>query len=377
MLSTMRVRLVLFFGSALLLPAQTTTQPPQTATPMLTNAAAQLAARISSLLPRHASALLEAQNLSALSPGEWSNFRSLLQDQLRKAGVALEATPPDPRVRVTLSDDARGLLFVAEVFTGDSRQIAMLPWALPAVQSNPRLHISKKLLFTQPEPILDTLLLDSASLLLVLSTEKVAAYRLMGDKWTASATASLVLPRPMPRDPRGRMKSTADGFKIYLPAATCQGTYMPELRLTCANGTELWPDAPVRWVADRNTLEGEEMKTPFFSSANGIFAMTDGRVQERSGQPVAGAEGWGSDIAPLDNPCGSDALLLATSANPDRDELRVYEIANSQALLASDALPLPGPVTALWPADQSATLVVHNLQTGEYEASRLALACTE
>ena len=46
---------------------------------------------------------------------------------------------------------------------------------------------------------------------------------------------------------------------------------------------------------------------------------------------------------------------------------------------ASDPLPLPGPVTALWPAEtrSQATLVVHNLQTGEYEASRLGLACTQ
>jgi hypothetical protein len=350
----------------------------------MTGAATQLAARISSLLPRRASVSLEARNLSALSAAEWSNFRNLLQDQLRKAGVALEATPPDGRVRVSISDDARGLLLVAEVFLGVNRQIAMLPWALPpAAQPKPRISFSKKLLFTQPEPILDILLQDSASEMLILGTDKLSLYRLTGDKWIASGAASLVLPRPLPRDPRGRLQSAADGLHVYLPAATCQGTDKPELRLTCANGTELWPDAQVHWVADRNTLAGDAVKTPFFSTANGIFAMSEGHILDRSGQPVAGAEGWGSDIAPLVDPCANGMALIASSANPDREEIRAYEIANGQALPASEPLPLPGPVTALWPgesgagADQGATLVVHNLQTGEYEASRLAVACTE
>jgi hypothetical protein len=40
---------------------------------------------------------------------------------------------------------------------------------------------------------------------------------------------------------------------------------------------------------------------------------------------------------------------------------------------------LPGPVTALWAAEtgREVTLVVHNLQTGQYEASRLGLACAQ
>ena len=378
-----RVTFVLFFGWVLLLAAQPLDQRPEQT---MAEAAAQLAARTSSLLTRHATVSLELQNLTQLPAVEWSSFRSSLQEELHKAGLETTATPPESRVRVTLSEDARGLLFVAEVVTGDNRQIAMLPWNQPSLaRAKPRVSITKKVFWTQPEPILDILLVDSDSQMLVLSanttlnTAQIIAYRSMGGKWTPSAIASLQQPPPLPRDPRGRLEATAEGFRAYLPTATCEGTWKPELKLTCLNGTTIWQDAPVRWVAQRNVLESETMKMPFYTTAGALFAMVDGRVQDRSGQPVAGSEGWGSDIAGIVDPCEAGAALIATSASPEREEIRVYEFAKGQATSASDATPLPGPVTALWPAESrgEATVVVRNLQTGEYEASRLGLACTQ
>jgi hypothetical protein len=378
-----RVTFALLFGSVLLLEAQ----PPPLA---MAQTAAQLAALTSSLLPRRSIVSLELQNLTNFPAPEWSSFRGLLQDEFHKAGletagVDSRTASPESRVRVTLSEDTRGLLLVAEVFSGDNRQIAMLPWNLPsAAPPKPRITISNKLLWAQTEPILDLAMVDSDSVLLILSTNQVASYRLLGDKWTPSAATSLLLPRPLTRDPRGRLNAAADGFRAYLPTATCQGTWKPDIKLACVNGTETWPDTQARFVADRNTLQSDAMKVPFFSSANGtstngLFATADGRVEDRTGQPVIGAEAWGSDIAGAVDPCGSGIAVIATSASADREEIRVYELANGQATPASDALSLPGPVTGLWPAESrgQATLVVRNLLTGQYEASRLALACTE
>src|ERR1700733_13000756 len=145
-----RVTFVLFFGSVLLLAAQPLDQRPEQT---MAEAAAQLAARTSSLLTRQAKVSLELQNLTPLPAVEWSSFRSSLQDELHKAGLETTATPPESRVRVTLSEDARGLLFVAEVITGDNRQIAILPWNLPSsARPQPRVSISKKVLWTQPQP---------------------------------------------------------------------------------------------------------------------------------------------------------------------------------------------------------------------------------
>ncbi len=325
----------------------------------LTEAAAQLASRTASLLPRRPTVSLDLQNLSALPAEEWSSFRSLLEPELRKAGIEIAAAASaEPRVRITLSDSARGLLFVAEVASGDSRQIAMLPWSPPpSAEDKPRITLTKKFLWTQPEPILDMILLDSDTQMLVLSASKVASFRLSGGNWTPSASASLVLPRPTPRDPRGRIESTPDGFRAYLPGATCTGSLQPDLKVSCAPGNETWPDAQVRWITDRNLLESDAAKAPFYTTAHGL---------------VGGAEGWGSDIAPIDDNACRGIIASSTS---DHDSVRAY---TTQAVAESDALPLPGPVTALWPAETrgQVTLVVHNAQTGEYEASLLGLACS-
>ena len=305
---------------------------------------------------------LDFQNLTLITgviPGvDWSSFRNLLQDELRKAGVetagaVTAATPPELRVRVTLSEDTRGFLFVAEVLNGVNQQITMLPWNPPPFSpAKRRIAITKKLLWTEQKPILDVLLVDSDSQMLVLSTDQVSSYRLIGDRWTSSATASLVLPRPMPRDPRGRLEAIAEGFEVFLPVATCTGAWNLELKLTCAGGIANWPGTTrTRWVADRNVLEGD---APSF-------------------------EDWGSDWASIADPCAAGKVVIASSPNSEHDSVRAYQIRDGQANPVSDPLPLPGPVTALWPAEapRQATLVVRNLQTGQYEASRLAVACTQ
>ncbi len=355
-----RAAFVLFFGLAPLLPAQSTNQPPaQISNRNWTQAASQLAARISSLLPRRALVSLELQNLTPFPAAEWLSFPKLLQDALRQAnvetaGAETTAAPPESRVRITLSQNPQGLLFIAEVFTGDIRQVAILPWPLPSWGAKPRVRLSKKALWTQTEPILDILVVDSGSEMLVLSVDKIASYRSTGDRWTPSATASLLLPRPMPRDPRGRLETTAGGFQVFLPVATCTGAWNPELRLTCSSGTANWSGTiRTHWVADRNVLEGDA--------------------------PAPSFEGWGSDWASIADTCGAGTVVLASSADNEHDSVRAYQVVDRQATPMSDAVPLPGPVTALWPAesDKAATLVVHNLQTGEYEASRLGVACSQ
>ncbi len=226
----------------------------------------------------------------------------------------------------------------------------MLPWNPPAAtQQAPSIRISNKALFTQADPILDVLLVDSGSEMLVLGVSGITSYRRGDDRWMPAGTASLALARPMPRDPRGRLEVTSEGFRTYLPVGTCDGTWQAELKAQCANGTAQWQSAPVHWLADRNVLEPEG----------------------------SGFEGWSSDSANIPDPCGSGTVVLASSPNNEHDSVRAYKVANGQATAMSDALALPGPVTALWPAGKDATLVVHNLQTGEYEASRLGLACSQ
>jgi len=354
----------------------------------MTEAAAQLAARISPLPQHRTTVSLEFQNLTAMAPAEWSNFRGALEEELHKSGLEVATTAqPESRLRITMSENARGLLFVAELSTGENWQVAMLPWNVPPrAGSKPKVKITLQAVWEQQEPVLDFLLLDSGSALLVLSPSKVASYRLTDGKWMLAGVAAVALARPSPRDPRGRMETGGVGFRVYVPGTTCTGTLPAEIKLVCAPGNDKWPVGPsdaqltVRWIADRNLLESDGVRDTFYAAANGVFAV-NGRIQDRASESVTGADGWGSDLAGIENPCGSSPTVLASAGGDasGRDELTAYEIANGVAAATTDPMALPGPVTALWPAETRGrvSLVFRNSKTGNYEATLVGLSCAE
>jgi len=360
----LRVGFALLFGWAI-----TSAQ-----TPAAGDAAAQLASRISSLLPRGATVSLEFQSLTALAPAEWSSFRAVFPDELRKAGIGIAATAkPESRLRIFVSENASSRLLIAEISMGETRQVAMAQWSASTADVRPRITITKKAIRRQPEPILDVLSFDSDAELLVLSPGKVASYRWTDGKWMPNGIASFSPARPIPRDPRGRIEMLGGGFRVLLPGATCAGELTPGLKVSCSPGDT---GLPMRWIADRNLMETKGVRGAFYSEAAGLFAAADGKITDRASQPFPGAEAWGSDIAAVANPCGSsiDAVIVtAAGDDPSRDQIQVYEIADGRATPASDPMTFTGQATALW----QNTLVVRNPKTGEYEAYRLGLACAE
>ncbi|HEV2689882.1 MAG TPA: hypothetical protein VGV35_15085, partial [Bryobacteraceae bacterium] len=128
--------------------------------------------------------------------------------------------------------------------------------------------------------------------------------------------------------------------------------------------------------------ESDGLRGAFYSVAAGLVSTVGGRIEDRNGELVSGTDGWGSDVAASENPCGpSDPAVLASKSGDgqERDEVQAYELVNGLARPASEPLSLAGPVTALWPTEtpRQTTLVIRNSKTGNYEASRLGLACAE
>jgi hypothetical protein len=350
-------------------------------------AAAQLVARISSQLPRHQTVSRELQNLTAMTPADLSSFRAALDEELGKAGLPMAATQPETRVRITISENVKGLLLVAEMLSGENRTVVMQPWISPPTsETKPRLRILRKPVWDQPEPVLDLLLLNSDSELLVLSPADVSSYRMTDGKWAQTGAAAIPLAKPPGLDPRGRIEIAAGGFRVHLPGTTCNGTFQP-LRLSCIPGNDTWPVNPrdasllTRWVTDRNVLASEGFQGSFYSTANGWFSTPDHRIVDRAGNSLPAPEAWGSDFVSIESACGPNPTVLASGPgdNPERDQVRAYEIASGRSAPASEPMTLPGPITTLWPAEIAgqATLVVRNSKTGNYEASRLGVACAE
>jgi len=114
-----------------------------------------------------------------------------------------------------------------------------------------------------------------------------------------------------------------------------------------------------------------------------LLAGVDGRTRLFGSrpEPLLVIGNWGSDIVAIESNCESKKQVLATAPTSDepQDHLQAFEVSSGSYSPVSEALPLPGAVTALWPSEfpDQVTLVMRNSQTGMYEASRISLACAQ
>jgi hypothetical protein len=314
---------------------------------------------------------------------------------------------------VTLSENADGYLWIAEIRSGNSREVRMVSVPRvppPPASSTPEpLSIRKAFIFEQEEPILDFALLapdaDGSPRMVVLEPGRVVLFGKSGGTWFHEQAFSVSRPQPWPRDARGRLIVRPDQtFDAYLPGMKCTRVVEPELRTDCRVSEDSWPlgvgsgDSPAaRFAPDRNFFEGrvalgpdQELSLPPFYSAAEIpgrggptwaFAGVDGQVRliERGPEPVATWEGWGSSIVSLRSGCGKGWQLLATRPGDgtEPDAVQAFEVSGRRAVPLSAPVEFPGPVTEMWPSSDgvAAQTISRNLQTGRYEAFTLSISC--
>ncbi len=344
---------------------------------------------------------LTMTNLSSVAEGPFTALRGAIEAQLRAAGVKVVAASAT-QTRITLSENARGYLWVAEIRKGDAQQVAIEPVARDEVA--PPLNavtftLRKTLLWAQHEPILDTaqININGAARLLVLEPGRVAMYAVQGPRGELLEAQPIVRTTPLPRDVRGRLVLGQDHlFDAFLPGMHCTAKSVPEM--TCVATDDPWPldlNLKAFFAASRNfftgVLSGAEARgkstAPFYSAAKldeqgaplWLFAGVDGQVRVFDGTSESAVEypDWGSDIAAVKSACGSRTQLLVTRPADDNspDAVRAYETAARLPVAVSQPLEFAGSITALWPAPGAAIAVSHNLKTGSYEAFSLTVDC--
>jgi hypothetical protein len=237
----------------------------------------------------------------------------------------------------------------------------------------------------------------------VLGRDSLLLYRLQGRAWQPAGTAAVTHSRPWPRDLRGRLALQADGtLRAYLPGMQCSGASQPQLSLACHESDDPWPLSPevnAFFSSRRNYFTGAVKLahssqagnlSPFYSVAMfgqgerefWIVVFTDGAVRliNAQGQTVSTFTGWGSDVAGIASDCGSGWQVLATRAADDTlpDSLTAYEIVSRDAVEAAAPIEFAGPITSLWSASdgRAATVIAHNLRTGDYEAFSVSAICS-
>jgi hypothetical protein len=373
------------------------------ATSAWTDSAQELASKILALTgPGVAS--LNIRNDSSIPNDQVAEVRRLIESKLKAGGVQLSEKEAASEVRVTLSENTRNYVWIAEVQQGSDLRTALLEVARaqtkPTGPQAASITLHKTLLFSQPAPILDALPLPG-SRVVVLGASAITIYDHAEGKWLAKQSFPIVHATPFPRDIRGRLVPATDHlFDAYLPGVVC-GAEEKLTSVNCHESDDPWPLGTLSafFNSARNFFTGlmrpgfTKQLPPFYSAAAisrekpalWIFAGADNQARILDGvnlTPVgAAAREWGSDLVAVRSACGIGMQLIVSGSGDDSatDSLRVYEIPDREPVAVATSMAFDGPITALWPsADQtSAIAIVHSLYQGNFDAYNVSVSCNQ
>jgi hypothetical protein len=383
---------------------------------------------------------LTVENHSSLGRRDSEIIQNGLRSALESAGVRFArsdratsqpAVSDATAVKISLSENSTSYVWVAEIRPSEGDPVVVMvstprSEGVMAAHDSVPLSLRKIALWTQEDPILDVAVLEDGATptrIAVLEAEKVAIYRLLGGKWQPEQALGIVHARPWPRDLRGRLVPARDHLlDVYLPGVACRAGGSP-VTLSCRESDDPWPLVPAAlsggsfsvfpgpestaitipqmgafYAPMRNFFTG--VLTPgvgkfttvpkFYSAALlprdkyllWLFAATDGHVHVVDGVSDQSTRfDWGSDLASVKTSCGSGWQVLATSSEEaNGDWVRAFEFPDRDPVAVSGAVDFPGGAgTALWTEAKgdTAIAVVRNRETGNYDAFRLAMACSQ
>lgn len=312
---------------------------------------------------------LRVRNASSLSTAEVADITRTVEAELH-----VRANRPGVNVSVTLSENVRSYIWVAEIRRGENREVAMLTVDRQPVSAGVTgaAAIGKKLLWEQDKPILDIAMVESTTI--VLDPTSVSFYR------ERQLTQSLPIPawKPMPRDPRGRLVIEQNSFRAILPGVVCTGS-LTAAAMSCGESNAPWPlDGVTAELAPGKNYFTTPRLGSFFSVATlpkfQLVAGLDGRtrIYDNAIGEISALSGWGSDIAAIESGC---AQILATRPGDagEPDAVQAYETTGRSA---GDPATFPGPVVALWRSPRGeAVAIARTSETGRYAAYSLVVSC--
>lgn len=371
--------------------------------------AGELAQKIAAITGPGA-ASIAVVNRSSLTAADADDIHRKLLTQLGAFGVqAANSDQAAVTIEVTLSQDLRNYLWVAEVRQGAAEPVIVMvsvpgPGAGFAQRSSTPFAIYKALLWSDQNRILDLAVVNSnPPNMIILEPEQIVLQRLQNDRWQQMQVLPLIHVRPWPRDLRGRLILRKDYlFDAYLPGVHCRSNAAAPLSVTCEDSDDPWPltgnagGLNAFFSGTRNFFTGalspgiqKQTSAPAFYSAAPLphdkytlwaFAAVDGQVHLLDGVTDRSLSqvGWGSDIASVRSGCGSGWQILATSeGNGATDSVRAFEILDREPVLVSPPAQLSGPISALWVDSDSTSVMAisQNPETGKYEAYRLSMDC--
>jgi hypothetical protein len=392
--------------------------------------AAQLAAQVAEILGA-GQAQLTVNNRSTIATQDLPAIRRLLEQDLRARGVVTSGAESANMIRVTLSENARERLWVAEVVEGNSTQVAMThldrePMAASAVEAGmvlekKRVWDSLAIVAISGAPVLAAL--ETKAALVVLEQDDIVVFTMTAVGWGEDKRFPVERQSASSRDARGMLEPAADGFGFtaYTAGTECSGSYVPSMgnsvgsgdwTVRCHESDDPWPviGGPLTlgpivtgmagvhafYNASRDFFTGVITPgpgvdlMPFYSMAalprgamggttllvngiNGKVQMVVGNALKR----VTGTRDWGSDFVAIRSGCGSGTqILVSSSGEGESDSLRAYELAAQEAVAVSAPLEMGGTVTSLSMAPDGVSVwAVVRKGAKDYEVDRVTALC--
>jgi hypothetical protein len=382
---------------------------------------------------------MSVENRSSLGRRDGEIIENGLRSALAAMGIRF--VPEDQAaatVTITLSENVTSYVWVAQIRQGATESAVVMvsvPRAEDSIATGDSvpLTLRKIPLWAQDARILDVAVLEESAFpthIAVLDPENVSLYRLLDGKWQAEQQLAITHAKPWPRDLRGRLIPARDHlFDAYLPGVFCSSSTATPLALNCHASDDPWPLAggtpnatiatfPGTGLSNGSPANGAATAVPqmkaffaptrnfftgvltpslgtltnipkFYSAAFlprdkyilWLFATTDGQVHMVDGvSDQVTRPAWGSDLTSVKTACGAGWQVLAVSAGSTaEDSIRAYEFPDRDPVAVSEAVDLPGTLTALWreAKGEAAIAVVWNRESGSYEAFRLAVACNQ
>jgi hypothetical protein len=413
--------------------------PPSSRADSLEDAARALARKVASMLNAHEGVSVSIRNLSSLSSDEISNLSQALEAELQSRDHKVSHDDVSrPSLLVTFSENLTRILEIGELVQNGLSRFSFEPVTLgplpTGVISSRKFTLVKELVWKQESPILDLKFLrltgEKQERIAVLSPSVLSLYD--GNEMNWSLVRSLPIPQsgPQSRDSRAQLFQVSGDEHSSLiadfPNQFCSFDLVGVLdskTLECnANGEKeliggtlltagpFLIDNGAKWNSSRNYFTGELFGEngirwhlePFFSagflglkSAEPpdvlITAGIDGRarVLGHNDKELQSFTNWGNDITTVHSTCDDNWRILASARGgwTDSDKITAYRFEERNIVALDQPVVFPGPVLSLGselvPTDaefvghhDGAIAVIRNLNTGEYEAYRISIACS-
>ena len=314
-----------------------TTTIPVAAQPDALEDGVERLAKRAAALPHERRMSLLWTNHSALSEQRVERLRVAFAAQIEAAQVRLAQGETAPALRVAIEQTPTQIVFTATVPGEGSTSVAIEEVTRSAAGSDASpvnsVRLEKELLWQQETRILSADLLpagaDGGSRLVVLTEENLLVYGGGPGNWKLENTKMLPGPWQAQRSARGQLIVATESngrVGVLLPGRRCEADVADDSAMACANVTTEWPS---------------------------------GRLMAL---PNCGAQTWWLKSDGMDW-TEEDRLLLRSAG------------AGKEAAAAE--LGFAGPIISVSGGDSAgtATAVARNLNSGNYEVYRVALAC--